>query len=106
MKFSITTKNRESVDVVLRGLGYRYLFGNEKAEMSFVKPLGENFYPRWHLYVKQYDRSNNETRYDFSLHLDQKKPAYKGVTRHSGDYDSDIVNKEAERIKRYFQAPL
>ena len=35
----------------------------------------------------------------FNLHLDQKRPIYKGAPAHAGEYDGEIVSKEAERIK-------
>ena len=33
------------------------------------------------------------------LHLDQKQASYKGHTAHSGDYDGEVVEREAEVIK-------
>jgi len=61
---------------------------------SFVKVLSGSGYPRFHLYI-------NETgdKYILNLHLDQKKPSYGKETAHSGEYEGEIVEKEAERIK-------
>ena len=42
--------------------------------------------------------ANNDTLI-FNLHLDQKKPIYQGVPSHAGEYDSNLVKKEAKRIK-------
>ena len=39
----------------------------------------------------------------FKLHLDQKKPIYEGAPAHAGEYDSELVQKEAERIKQILQ---
>ena len=35
----------------------------------------------------------------FDLHLDQKRPIYEGVTAHSGEYDGEVIEREAERVK-------
>ena len=63
-------------------------------EMKFTRFLDSSGYPRFHLFIKE---SGNELI--FSLHLDQKKPSYKGVPAHSGEYEGKIVEQEAERIK-------
>ena len=34
-----------------------------------------------------------------NLHLDQKKPVYRGTVAHSGEYEGEIVAKEIARIK-------
>ena len=72
--------------------------GEEKArEMSFVRRLSASDYPRFHAYVS---RENPEQEAIINLHLDQKKPIYKGTSAHSGEYDGELVEKEAERIKK------
>jgi hypothetical protein len=57
---------------------------------SYVKRLGRDYYPRFHIYV------NGEY---LNLHLDQKKASYKGQTGHSGEYDSEVVMREGNRLK-------
>jgi len=32
------------------------------------------------------------------LHLDQKKPSYQGQTKHSGEYEGELVEVEKARI--------
>ena len=61
---------------------------------SFVKVLSGSGYPRFHLYL-------NETsdKHILNLHLDQKRPSYGKETAHSGEYNGEIVEKEADRIK-------
>ena len=41
---------------------------------------------------------NSENPLVLNLHLDQKQASYEGSTAHSGDYDSDLVRQEAQRI--------
>ena len=70
-------------------------FGYHPHESSFVRRLSAADYPRFHIYIKNVSRESLE----INLHLDQKKPIYKGATAHSGEYDGELVEKEAERIK-------
>jgi len=60
--------------------------------------LKRDGYPRFHLYLKI---ENGNLIFD--LHLDQKRPIYKGTTAHSGEYSGEIVGKEAKRIKQIFK---
>lgn len=77
---------------------------SEAREISIVRQIGRNDYPRFHLYIKEksfvaaasQDKLNT---FVFNLHLDQKKPSYKGNSAHSGEYDGEVVEEEAERIK-------
>ncbi len=80
---------------LMRDCGYHpHETGEEKTgELSFVRRLDTSDYPRFHAYVS---RETNK----ISLHLDQKKPIYKGTPAHSGEYEGEIVEKEAERIKK------
>jgi len=61
---------------------------------SYVKILAGSGYPRFHLYA-----SETEKEYILNLHLDQKRPSYGRETAHSGEYEGEIVEKEAGRIK-------
>jgi hypothetical protein len=61
---------------------------------GYVKVLSRSGYPRFHLYV---DETDNQ--YVLNLHLDQKKPSYGKETAHSGEYEGEVVEREAERIK-------
>ena len=99
MKFSIKTSSLDSnIFNEMRSLGYHFISRNdENLEMNFVKPLSSIGYPRFHAYVK-IDPKNKEM--SFNLHLDQKRPIYKGATAHSGEYDGELVEKEVERLKQ------
>ncbi|MEK7167794.1 MAG: hypothetical protein AAB791_02210 [Patescibacteria group bacterium] len=74
---------------VLRRSGYGLITGRQG--QSFVRRLGSNFYPRFHAYVEGSQ---------INLHLDQKQPSYEGSHAHSGEYDGELVESEAERIKQ------
>ncbi len=97
MTFTIKNTN-ETVASLARRIGYR-LMGIEENEYSIVKQLDRNNYPRFHIYIKK-NEENNE--FVFNLHLDQKQPSYEGsgAHAHSGEYEGEIIEREAERIKR------
>jgi len=87
MKFEIKNPGGNLL-TLLRKAGY---FAHQN---SFIRPLGRSGYPRFHIYVEQ-----KKDNLIFNLHLDQKKPIYKGVSAHTGEYDSPLVEKEVDRIK-------
>ena len=90
MKIYLSKKDlRENLYSFLRKCGYAPFHD------SFIKTLSGSGYPRFHLYL-------NETndKYILNLHLDQKRPTYGKETAHSGEYGGEIVEKEAERIKK------
>lgn len=91
MRFKIKMSLQKNFVDLLRDCGYR---PHPKDQKSYIRPVtNKGFYPRWHLYLKEKDGI-----YIFNLHLDQKKVSYKNQTAHSGDYDEEIVKKEAQRI--------
>lgn len=102
MKFVIKNISGENVINLMRRISYHYQgIGKEKSELTFVHPLGSDPYPRFHIYLKE----NKETREIFiNLHLDQKKPIYKAAIAHSGEYEGEVIEKEAERIKEVLQS--
>jgi hypothetical protein len=92
-----TLKNiQESVVDVSRKIGYLIIDAKGNGEYNLVRKLEFNNYPRFHIYLTQ--QGNN---YNFSLHLDQKAPVYKGVGvhAHNGEYFGPVVEQEADRIK-------
>lgn len=68
----------------------------KKSELVFFRSIGSSRsgYPRFHLYVKSENKNSI-----FNLHLDQKRPIYKGVRAHGGEYEGEVVEKEVNRIK-------
>ena len=94
MKFILKGPFKENIYSLMRKVGY-YFQGKdeEKSELIFIRlPKG---FPRFHLFVK----AENENLI-FNLHLDQKRPIYKGAPAHAGEYHGEVVEKEAERIKQ------
>ncbi|OGZ68449.1 MAG: hypothetical protein A3D44_00710 [Candidatus Staskawiczbacteria bacterium RIFCSPHIGHO2_02_FULL_42_22] len=110
MEFAI--KNlQKSINDLMRTIGYQPAYFQKDGEVSIVRQLTRNDYPRFHLYIKEIASSATPAgvaprndgggkTLNFSLHLDQKKPSYEGSRGHSGEYDGDVVEGEAERIKR------
>ena len=122
MEFTI--KNiKKSMNDLMRTIGYQPAYFQNEGEFSIVRPVGRNDYPRFHLYIKEKIEETADVRppaggrtsaktYIFSLHLDQKKTSYparnasrhsdaggEGWHAHSGEYDGEVVENEAERIK-------
>lgn len=94
MKFKIKSAQKENTYIIIRKIGYRFLKKEENGEINCIRPLGSSGYPRFHLYLKI------EKNYlVFNLHLDQKRPIYKGSLAHSGEYEGEVVEKELQRIK-------
>lgn len=97
MRFEIKGPFRENIYTLMRKISYHFLRRDElKDELEFARP--PKGYPRFHLFIK----TQNDTLI-FNLHLDQKKPIYKGAPAHAGEYDSETVKKESERIKEMFK---
>lgn len=86
-------KKNENVVSLMRRLGY-VPKGVKGEEFHCVKYLSNGDYPRLHLFIKQ-DKDNNLF---FNLHLDQKKPSYKGSPAHSGEYEGKLIEEEKKRI--------
>jgi hypothetical protein len=95
MKFSIENKNKYNLAILIRKIGYRYLGKTENQEYNLVRAFERGGYPRFHIYL----RITPEELF-FNLHLDQKKPVYKGAPAHAADYEGKTVEQEAERIKQ------
>lgn len=80
----------------IRRAGYGFLFDRKtRAIKSFVKRVHRDLYPRFHLYLE--DKGDV---WQLNLHLDQRATVYEGVTAHAGEYDGEVVEREAERISQ------
>jgi len=88
---------QKSVVAVSREIGYLIIDSNQNQYNMVRKLTGQN-YPRFHVYLKVQGLDFN-----FSLHLDQKKPSYEGSHAHSGEYFGPLVEGEADRIKQTLQ---
>jgi hypothetical protein len=94
MRFIITNAT-DNMNTVMRRIGYTPLRWSDRGELNCVRPLQGQDYPRFHAYVKE-----EGTTLTFNLHLDQKRPSYGNETAHSGDYESETVRAEAQRIQK------
>ena len=92
MKINFNQKFNLNPDFLIRRCGYGLVRDPRAQETSYARRLGSNIYPRFHMYI------NSEDPLILNLHIDQKQASYEGVTAHSGDYDSDLVRQEAQRI--------
>ncbi len=96
MKILVSAITENPVSLMRRA---GYAFQREDAgEMSFVRVLGTQGYPRFHCYTKV-----SGITLSINLHLDQKKHTYGEGTRHHGEYeDSGVVQEEAEHLIKVF----
>jgi hypothetical protein len=98
MKIEINKSQlNNSYAYLLQRAGYKYIIDRHTGKESFVRELSRTGYPRLHLYLEE-----NNDNIILNLHLDQKKPLYKGQTAHSGEYDGVVVEEEVNRLKVFF----
>lgn len=96
MKGNLGAIEKTEIVNLMRGVGYFSLGrGRDEAEFSFIRPLGRNGYPRFHLFVR-FDKGKTAV---FDIHLDQKKPVYAGTRAHMAEYDGPLLDDEIARIK-------
>ena len=107
MELTIPSPNGSAVNL-MRRCGYA---PHPADGQSFIRRAGPNPYTRFHIYVVPEGPSTparpegtrtNSGQADgirLRLHLDQKKPSYEGSAAHSGEYDSEVVVGEMDRIK-------
>jgi len=97
MKFQIKKVNT-GIKNFMRVCGYKEIHNPHKQnETSYARSLeASRFYPRFHVYIQEIAESG---KLEISLHLDMKKPSYEGVSAHSGEYDGELVAREAQRIQ-------
>lgn len=94
MKIKILKTQAPDALHFIRRCGYGQIFDRRKGERSYVRRLHGDLYPRFHVYIEEAGDS-----WSLNLHLDQRAPIYAGVTAHAGEYDGEVVEREAERIK-------
>ncbi len=87
----------------LRRAGYVFIVDHQSGQESFARRLGRDLYPRLHLYVQEIPGSEEIF---FNLHLDQKKASYEGQTRHSGEYEGELVEAEVARLQSLLGQPV
>lgn len=94
----VILKSKENLYNLMRRCGYYYKGIDERTgQPGFIRRVNGSDYPRFHVYARTNDISGETV---INLHLDQKKPIYKGVIAHSGEHKGPVIEKEAERIKQ------
>ncbi len=101
MKISANKKQLGASPAIwLRQAGYSLLPEREAGQASFARRLSRDFYPRFHVYFVEQKDARGEESVVFNLHLDQKRPGYAGYSRHNAEYDGEVVETEAARLKK------
>jgi len=93
IKFSKQIK--QNALTIMRRLGYKPWRDPRSGQHSFIKRLGASYYPRFHAHPK-YDQNNNLM---IDLHFDWRKPMHKRGVKSTEGEESDVVQKEVERIR-------
>jgi hypothetical protein len=96
MRFTLENYSRGNIVMMMRRAGY-VLIGDyrEDAEMSFVRTIDLDNYPRFHVYLRIFPQ---EQMVVFNLHIDQKRSVFKNYPDHGAEYEGEVVETEAERI--------
>lgn len=101
MEIKITKEKATDPEKFIQRCGYGRIFDRRSGENSYARRLRGDFYPRFHVYIK-----DGGSSWIFNLHLDQKRPSYEGSHAHSGEYDGSVVEKEVQRISQQAVAVL
>lgn len=95
MKIIINKANLpEHPEHFLRRAGYAFHRDDRMNKESFVRRLGNHFYPRLHMYVEY-----QGDKIIFDLHLDQKQASYQGARMHNAEHGGEVVESEIRRLK-------
>ncbi len=93
MKFRVSANLSHNLDYIIRQAGYFSIFDKHSKKSSYIRPLSDQRYPRFHLYAQE-----EEGQVVFDLHLDQSSTRYDKQRAHRADYDSEEVRNELVRI--------
>lgn len=89
-------KIEENITSALRKCGYFPDGIDERTgETRFIRAMSGGDFPRFHIYSKK----NEKGQVIISIHLDQKRPSYGGSAVHGGEYEGEMVEREADRIR-------
>lgn len=86
--------------IALQRAGYHEFVDPNTGEVSYIRRLGNAFYPRFHIYIDADARGMM-----LSLHIDQKHASYTGTRAHAGEYSGPVVEAEAARLQEEISAP-
>ncbi len=81
---------------ILRRFGYGFIRDRQSGQDSFVKRLGGNLYPRFHIYIKE-----EGSQVVFDLHLDQQPSTSFSRSRHKSEYGGELVEKEMADLEKF-----
>lgn len=96
MKIRLEQSPHFNIKVAMNRLGYHEHTDRRTRSTSYIRRLQSLQYPRFHVYIEELSNGIS-----INVHFDEKKPSYGNSPRHSGQYDSELVQKEAERIQNY-----
>lgn len=85
----------------MRQAGYHF-DGQRGEEAVFYRSLSSSLFPRFHIYAKRVPPAGG---WELNLHLDQKQPSYEEGKAHAGEYDGELVEKEAKMIQKAILKP-
>lgn len=92
MKLRFAGQYRSTPRILLQKCGYGEQV-TRQGKISYTRRLRGADFPRFHAYVDVQDEG-----FHVNLHLDQKGACYEGTTAHSGEYDGELVEREAKHI--------
>lgn len=79
---------------VMRRAGYKPWRDPRSGSESYIRRMGASFYPRFHARAA-HDSSPNVV---LDLHFDWRRPMHRAGIRSTENEESEVVQKEAERI--------
>lgn len=95
MQLRFKKKFKYAPSVLLRRCGYIPWRDRFSGEEKFIRRLGAAFYPRFHV-IPRLDEEGNLI---LDLHLDSRRPMHKLGIRTYESEESEVVVKEAKRIR-------
>lgn len=98
MRLIVPLPEFEQAKTVMRHAGYSEHYDRNTKETSYARRLASGFFPKYHAYVEE-----RGTTLSINLHVDQKQASYVGTSKHSGEYDGELVEREVERLRTIFQ---
>lgn len=95
MQIKFNKKFNQAPEVLIRRCGYLPWRDRFSGKLKFIRRLSKAFYPRFHL-TYEVDKAGNLILF---LHLDSRRPMHKPGIRTYESEESEVVQKEAARIK-------
>lgn len=94
--------------MALRRTGYHFeKLVSETKEISASRSVHQSQFPRFHAYAfiqeTHTEHANVTKNLIINLHLDQKRPSYRGTAAHSGEYEGPLIEEELRRIQNILQ---